>query len=428
MKSILTTFISALFLISCSSNKEKEIYVVRQPAEFETQEAFWLIWPTTDYKEGESTEKVTLSIIEAIAGTEKIMITCKNDSILKHAKEVVKNHFGTMKNITFLELPSYDIWDRDMGPIFVETSDNKMAIADFNFNAWGYTDTLDVDTKTEEMYDVNVAKKFKLPVISTALISEGGNREVNGKGTMITSEAVEMGRNPNMTKPQLEAEYKRLLGIKKVIWLKQGVVEDDHTFLGPITTADGSKAYTVITTNGHVDEFVRFVNDSTILFGEVNNKNLSDPIAQENYKRMEENFKILSQATDQDVKPFHIVRMPLPETTFSTLSPGDNVYEYIKALDYKDASTFPDGEKVKVIAALSYLNFIITNKVIIGQKTWREGLPNELKWNDEKAAQILQSVFPERKVIMIDALAVNLGGGGLHCISMQQPVASGKVK
>ena len=356
------------------------------------------------------------------------MITCKNDTLLKHAKEVIKNNFGRIKNITFLELPNIDMWARDMGPIFVETSDNKMAIADFNFNAWGYTDTLDVDTKTEEMYDVNVAKKFKLPVISTALISEEGNREVNGKGTMITSEAVEMGRNPNMSKLELEAEYKRLLGIKKVIWLKQGVVEDDHTFLGPITTADGSKAYTVITTNGHVDEFARFVNDSTILYAQVNSKDLADPIAFENNKRIEENFKILSQATDQDGKPFKIVRMPLPKTTFSTMKPGDYVYEYIKTLDYKNGSKFPKGKEIKVIAALSYLNFIITNKVIIGQKTWREGLPNELKLNDEKAAQILESVFPDRKVIMIDALAVNLGGGGLHCISMQQPVASGKVK
>ena len=70
------------------------------------------------------------------------------------------------------------------------------------------------------------------------------------------------------------------------------------------------------------------------------------------------------------------------------------------------------------MAALSYFNFIITNKVIIGQTIWREGMPEELKLKDEKAAQILQSVFPNRKVIMIDALAVNLGGGGIHCISM----------
>ena len=424
MKPIITISIIALCFVSCSSPKAKdEIQVVRQPAEFEPQEAIWLIWPSTDYKEGESVENVTLSIIEAIVGTEKVVVSCKNKELLNHAKETLQNHFGELKNLTVLELPNYDIWARDMGPIFVETNKNVMAIADFNFNSWGYTDTLDVDTKTDEMYDVKVAEHYNLPVLSSSMISEGGNREVNGKGTLITTESVEGNRNPNMTREEMEAQYKRLMGVKKIIWLKQGVVEDDHTFQGPITTSDGTKAYTVVTTNGHVDEFARFVNDSTILLAKVDSAEFGDSIAYEDNKRIEENYKILSEATDQDGHPFHIVRMPLPATTFSTMRPGDSVYDYIKTLDYRDGSTFPDGDTIKVIAALSYLNFIIANKVIIGQKCWREGMPEELKVKDEKAAQILQSVFPNRKVIMIDALAVNLGGGGIHCISMQQPAS-----
>lgn len=219
----------------------------------------------------------------------------------------------------------------------------------------------------------------------------------------------------------MEAEYKRLMGVKKIIWLKQGLVEDDHTFLGPITTSNGTKAYTVITTNGHIDEFARFINDSTILLAQKDSTDIEDPIAFENNKRMEENYNILSKVTDQDGQPFKIIRMPLPRTIYSLMKPGDYAYDYIKTLDYRDGSTFPNGDTIKVIAALSYLNFIITNKVIIGQTSWREGMPNELKLKDKKAAQILQSVFPNRKVILIDALAVNLGGGGIHCISMQQP-------
>ncbi len=422
MRSILTSFIITLLIFSCSSQKEKDnLLVVNQPGEFETQDAIWLIWPSTDYREGESVEKVTLSIIEALAGEENIVVTCKNKELLNHANEIIKNYFGELENLRLIELPSYDIWARDMGPIFVKTNQNGMAIADFNFNSWGYTDTLDSDNKTEEMYDKRVAKQLNLPLISSSMISEGGNREVNGKGTLMTTESVEMNRNPNMSKEQMEAEYKRLMGVKKIIWLKQGLVEDDHTFLGPITTSDGKKAYTLLTTNGHIDEFARFVNDSTILLAQVDSLELGDPIALKDYKRIEENYKILSEATDQDGKPFTIVRMPLNPSIYSTMRPGDYVYEYIKTLNYQDGSTFPYGDTIKVIAALSYLNFIITNKVIIGQTCWREGMPNELKLKDEKASQILQSVFPNRKVIMIDALAVNLGGGGIHCISMQQP-------
>jgi agmatine deiminase len=422
MKSFFPISIIVFFIISCSSPKSTDILiVVNQPAEFEAQEAIWLIWPSTNHKEGESVEKVTLSIIEALIGSSNIVITCKDKELMLQAKQKVENQFGNQPSIEFIEIPSFEIWVRDMGPIFVETNKNTLAIADFNFNSWGYSDTLDNDTKTEEMYDVRAAEHYNLPVISSTMISEGGNREVNGKGILLTTETVEMGGNSTMTKKEMEAEYERLLGIKKTIWLKQGLVEDSHTFLGPVLTSDGTKAYTVVTTNGHIDEFARFINDSTVLLAQIDSSEFSDPIAYENHKRIEENYQILSAATDQDDNPFTIIRMPLAGTIFSSLSPGDYVYEYIKTLDYIDGSIFPSGNPVKVIPAFSYLNFIITDKVIVGQTCWREGMPIELKEKDEKAAQILQSVFPRRKIVMIDALAVNLGGGGIHCISMNHP-------
>ncbi|NNL03381.1 MAG: agmatine deiminase family protein, partial [Eudoraea sp.] len=90
-----------------------------------------------------------------------------------------------------------------------------------------------------------------------------------------------------------------------------------------------------------------------------------------------------------------------------------------------DGSEFPAGETINVVAAASYLNFIITSEVIVGQKYWREGMPEEIKIRDDETKELLGSVFPNRKVVMIDALAVNLGGGGLHCISMHQPKLTG---
>ena len=125
MKSILTSFIIITLIISCSSPKEKDnLFVVNQPAEFETQEAIWLIWPATDHKEGESVEKVTLSIIDALVDEENIVITCKTKELLNQAKETLQKHLGNLKNITLLEIPSFEIWARDMGPIFVNTNQN----------------------------------------------------------------------------------------------------------------------------------------------------------------------------------------------------------------------------------------------------------------------------------------------------------------
>ncbi|MEO9474734.1 MAG: agmatine deiminase family protein [Cyclobacteriaceae bacterium] len=418
--------ISIFTLLSCStgSNESEKWIVTRQPAEFEELDAVWLIWPPTEHKNGESVREVTLSVIAALIDDLNIIVTCGDGQLCNEAREVLNLRFKETQNLTIQEIPSVEIWARDMGPTFVETNDGRQAIADFNFNAWGYTDTLDISTKTEEMYDTRVADLLQIPIISSSMISEGGNREANGKGTLMVTESVEQGRNPHLSKEQMEYEYKRLLGVEKVIWLKMGLVEDSHTFLGPLKTADGTNAYTVVTTNGHIDEYARFVNDSTILLAQVDSSDLDDPIAYESHMRMEENYQTLLGETDQNGNPFNIIRMPLPKTMFNEMVPGDYVYDYIQTLDYQDGSTFPKGDTVTVIAAASYLNFLITNSVIIGQKYWREGMEEEINLRDENAKKLLESVFPDRKVVMIDALAVNLGGGGIHCFSMQQPKIS----
>ena len=422
-KYLLLTLVVGFLGCQPKASEEREPVVLRQPAEFEATGAVWLIWPPTDHTQSSSNSNVTLEIIDALVDHTPVVVTCANEQLCDRAKKALDAKFKESKNLTLEPIPSVELWTRDMGPTFVET-DQGPAIADFGFNAWGYSTVDDPDTRTEGAYDQRAAELLKLPTLSTSMISEGGNREVNGKGTLILTKTVEQGRNPNLSLEEMEREFKRLLGVKKTIWLNEGLREDDHTFLGPITTEDGKKAYTVVTTNGHIDEFARFVNDSTVLLAQVDSADFDDPIAYENHLRMEENFNILRNATDQDGKPLHIVRMPLPKTMISTMGPGDSVYDYIKTLDYKDGSQFPDGEEINVIAAASYLNFLITTKAVIGQKYWQVGMDEEIKQRDEKATSILQSLFPEREIVMLDALAVNLGGGGIHCITMHQPATS----
>ena len=219
----------------------------------------------------------------------------------------------------------------------------------------------------------------------------------------------------------MEAEFRRVLGIKKIIWLKEGLREDDHTFRGPLPLANGERAYTVATTNGHIDEFARFVNDSTILLAQVPAEDLHEPIAKENHRRLEENYAILRNASDQDDRPFRIVRVPMPPHIIDRMEPGDPVYDFISTLDYADGSTFPVGKPVQVIAAASYLNFLITDKVIIGQKYWHEGLDPAVRARDEAVRAILEGIFPDRTILLLDPLAINFGGGGIHCITMQEP-------
>ncbi len=427
-------FIIMSTLMSCKNNASSNAAIAsvnkpeityRQAAEFEPTEAVWLIWSNYDHKEGYSNQKTQADIIAALLPYVKVKLVVPNDSTINaissgkgplsiSAKTAIENG-----RLSFFKEAYREFWARDMGPAFVIGSDGKLAVADFSFSGWGYGKTTDFDVAKDEKLDEKLAEKMSLKTVSTDLITEGGDHEVNGKGTMMACESVEMTRNPTMSLVQIETEFKRVLGIRKVIWLKKGLIEDDYTFLGRLRNKNGDSVYTVLTTNGHVDETARFVNDSTILLAEP--VDLDDPIDQENKRRMDVNFDILKRATDQDGKSFKIVRMPLPKLMFSTLKPNDGVYEIIKEFNYKDGSKFPVGKPVKVVTASSYLNFLIANDVVLMARYWKQGVDLTIKKRDEAAENVLKSVFPNKKIVGINAFPINLGGGGIHCITRNEP-------
>lgn len=422
---MLIFFLAAIYLQGClpaeKSTPANWVEVRNYPAEFDPQEALWLIWPLSDHKQGYSNEEVTLKLIEAVVPHQKVVIACADSILYQKADSTLSSHELVSDSVSLAVIPSMEFWVRDMGPAFVQSSQG-LAVADFQFDSWGYSDTTDQYSQVEGSFDRLAAQKLNLPTIKSNMISEGGNRESNGKGLMMVAAHVEEGRNPGWSRQQMQAEYKRMLGVEKIIWLERGLIEDDHTFLGPLELHDGSKAYTVVTTNGHIDEFARFVNDSTVVLAEVLEEDLDDPLARENARRLAENAEILRQSMDQNGQPLKVVRMPLPKSIIRKMGPGDSVYDYIATLDYQDGSRFPVGDSIQVVAAASYLNFIITNKVVIGQKYAQASTDPSFEARDKVVEKQLQSLFPNRTIIMIDALAVNLGGGGLHCISMHQPV------
>ena len=424
----LSILVLLLMLAGCKtevSDRTEEatepLRVSRQAAEYEPQQALWLLWPPADHTKALSNASVTLELVRALAPHQKVIITAATDSVYTSAFSTLGDSLINHPNIELLQLPSEEIWVRDMGPTFVEMSDGSTAVVNFRFNAWGYSNEEDPYTQRMEAYDRLAANKLDLPIVNSNIISEGGNREMNSQGILMLTETVTTQRNPDLSKPELETEFKRVLGAKKIIWLKEGLLEDQHSFLGPLTTADGEKVYTVVTTNGHIDEYARFVNDSTILLADVAPEELKDPIGKVNKERMERNLGLIQAAGDINNKPFNIERLPLPKPVIKTMYPGDPVYDYLAELDYLDQSIFPEGDPVKVIAAASYLNFIITNELIIAQKYGSNDAEDPNNERDKIAKAILERLFPDKLVIQIDALSVNLGGGGLHCISMQQP-------
>ena len=395
-------FLSGIFLMGCAGAKT-DSYTV--PSEFEEQEYIWLTWVESGFLGGEPFKVTAINAMKEITPYVKVRLfygpQMGYDSAQLKSRiyeSLIANNIDTSRVSLFYNDMYYGAI-QDPGPVFLRNAEGRFAIADFKF--------LHPDKRSESI-DRNVAAHFNLPVISSTLISEGGAWQTNGRGTMLLVESVELDRNKSMTKYQIEEEYKRVLGVTKFIWLKKGPKEEEWGKL-----ENGKYG---IGTGGHIDEFCRFVNDSTVLLAEVNPADtIGNEISKETDRRMEENHKILLQSTDQDGKPLDIIRLPA----------GPLMSEKVayKNLSKDEQSWFDQvtTDSVEFYIATGYMNFIIANQVVVAGKFWKEGLSGEFQERDKQAKSILEKAFPGRKIVQIDCMPLHHDGGGLHCHSRNQP-------
>lgn len=350
------------------------------PGEFEKQQAIWLQWPEGQYSSAsDPVYPVFIDIIKALDPYVRVNLIVQSKEEITQIEDLLKTngYYGT--NVSYYIINHLSIWARDVGPIFVKDNQNRLNVVDFGFNNYGRGASqyfLDVENQIHRQ----AAQLLRLPLIGTNLISEGGGVESNGRGTIMITESVAIDRNPGLTKNQIENEYKRVLGAKKVIWLKQGLAEDE------------------LITKGHINEIARFANPNTILLAEVLPEDrYTNSTSENSYLRLEENYNILLNSTDQDGKPFHIIKIPMPPTLYGEL----------------DAT----GK----IPVRSYLNYAVTNGAVLIPTYWKPGRSDKLKTTEDQVKKIFQSVFPGRKIISINAESINLWGGGIHCITQHMP-------
>lgn len=349
------------------------------PGEFEKQQAIWMMWPSEVYNlNNNPVNPVMVNIIKALAPYIQVNVMSISNQEITQIKDLLSKSGLSSPNVHYYTISHQSIWARDVGPIFVKNR-NSLSIVDFGFNNYS-RDGDENYIKQESQVDKQTAETLGLPVITSKLISEGGAIESNGRGTLMTTESVALKRNPGLTRQQIEAEYRRVLGIKKVIWLKKGLAEDDNI------------------TSGHINEIARFADAHTILLAQIKPEDrYASTASQNSYLRLEENYEILKNSTDQDGKPFRIIRIPMPPTL------------------YQEANV--TGK----IPVRSYLNYAVTNGAVIMQTYWKPGRSDVLKSTEEQVKQTMQTVFPRRKIIAIDAENVNLWGGGIHCITQHMP-------
>jgi len=342
-------------------NKTPKELGYSMPAEWEKHEAIWLSWPhdpLTFPDRVDKVEEVYAQIIAAISASEKVDLFVLDEAMKAKASAMLAKKKVDMKKVDFWVHKYADVWFRDYGPIFVKSKEGKLAMTHWIFNAWGGKyETLMPDTRIPGL----INERLKLPYFKPGIILEGGSIDVNGKGTLLTTEQclLNKNRNPKLSKKEIERYLKDYLGVSSIIWLKEGIAGDD--------------------TDGHVDDIARFVDPATVLCA------FEEDPKDENYGILKENYELLLRSKDQDGRPLTIIKLPMPG--------------------------FVGDEEGRLPA--SYANFYIGTKVVL--------VPIFGHKNDEKALDIIQKAFPGRKVVGINCSDVVYGLGTLHCISQQQP-------
>jgi len=326
------------------------------PAEWEEHQKTFIEWPVKSsmlYAEDYETVCAGYAgVINTICEFETVTVIVKNDS-LEEARRVCSSQ------VQLLEIPHDDAWIRDNGPTFVRNTNDEIAGIDWRFNAWGekHPDFHLDDMVAERLLDI-----LDIPMYSSNIVLEGGSIHSDGDGTLLTTEQclLNKNRNPYLTKTEIEAELKKCLGVKKIVWLAKGLSGDE--------------------TDGHIDNAACFAPESRVLL------QACYDINDLNYNATIESRNILKRETDAATRKFNIIEIEQPPL-----------------VKYK-------GKRLP----LSYINFYIVNGGII--------MPVfGVSKTDEAAAAILRETFPERKIITFDATNIITEGGGIHCITQQMP-------
>lgn len=335
----------------------------RMPAEWERLEAVWLSWPHKQESWPGIFDRIPpiwAAMIRALRGSCEVRLLVRDAAMAARASLELQ---GDLSGVRLYYLPTNDAWIRDYGPIFVRTGvdGRELAASSWGFNSWGGKyGPWDLDDRVPEL----LAPLLKVPLVETGMILEGGSIDVDGDGTLLTTESclLNPNRNPALSRRQIEERLRRFLGAEKVLWLGDGIVGDD--------------------TDGHVDDLTRFVAPGRVVTA------VEEDAADQNYRCLRENRLRLEGMTDARGRKLEVVDLPMPRAVFH------------------------DGHRCPA----SYANFLITNTVVL--------VPTFRCDRDALALGVLRELFPGRRVEGIDCFDMVWGLGAVHCVSQQQPARS----
>ena len=296
---------------------------------------------------------------EAYADVARAIAEFEPVTMIANPEHVVDASLKCGPGVSTFSLPLDDSWARDTGPTFLVNGRGQVAGVDWKWNAWGnkYPDHQRDAAVARSVLDHLGMRRYSAP-----LVLEGGAIHVDGEGTLLTTESclLNKNRNPDLGREEVEQLLARYLGIRKVIWLNGGLEDDD--------------------TDGHVDNVACFVRPGVVLV-----LSSSDP-ADGNYAVLTDNIQRLKAATDAAGRSFEVIAIEQPRR--------------------REAE---DGRRL----ALSYINFYIANGGVI--------VPAFEDTQDRHAYDAISKAFPDRRAVQVPAAEIVFGGGGIHCITQQQP-------
>lgn len=351
----------------------------RMPGEFEAHKGVYILWPQRPdnwRNGGKPAQKQFVEVAKAISQFEHVTVGVNDDQYENAVNQLPDN-------IEVDELSNNDSWIRDCGATFVKNDQGGLRAVDWAFNAWGglvdglYFPWDKDDRVASKMAEMEHVDRYRL----NDFVLEGGSIHVDGEGTLITTEECLLsdGRNPQLSKEQIEEVLKEHLNLEKVIWLHKGIYLDE--------------------TNGHVDNIANFVEPGHIALAWTDDQN--DP----QYDISRENLEILENATDAKGRKLKVTKLYLPKPITIT----EEESEGVDAIEGVQPRT--PGERL----AASYVNYYTANGGIV--------FPLFGDPNDSKAEETLKQLYPDRKVVGVPAREILLGGGNIHCITQQVPKA-----
>ena len=369
----------------------------RMPAEFNKHKGTIMIWPTRPGSwpnKGVKAKEVFTKIARHIARHEILYMVVSKDyekeareQLYLKREEVDTNLIND--NIRLIIADTNDAWARDTSPIFVKKlvkeeteTTSKVCGVNFSFNAWGGEyDGLYAHWEEDDKLAINICKELGYDYFDYApFVLEGGSIHTDGKGTLIATESclLSPGRNPKLNKKDIEEILKKSLGIKKIIWIPYGIYNDE--------------------TNEHVDNVCAFTSEANVVLAWTDKKD--DP----QYAMSLADLRILEKETDCDGLPLKVHKLYIPDNPVTIKEEDLLGYEFEEGEDEREL-----GERL----AASYANFYIANDIAL--------VPQFNDTKDTEAISLLQKLMPEREVIGIYARDIIVGGGNIHCITMQIP-------